>query len=97
MRLRGCGAPVVRSTEEQTTLLVVAAQPVKVRNVLHATQSQYLPVFPEDDAATIKALCFVPDPLDPVVIKISLISTAPPGLLEYFRWKWPQQQQLPAT
>ena len=68
MRLRGCGAPVVRSTEEQTTLLVVAAQPVKAGNVLHETQSQYLPVFPEDDAATIKALCFAPDSLDPGVI-----------------------------
>ena len=63
-------------------MLVVAAQPVKAGNVVHETQSQYLPVFPEDGASTIKALCFVPDPLDPVVIQISLISTAPPGLLE---------------
>ena len=68
MRLRVCGPPVVRSTEEQTTVLVVAAQPVTVGNVLHETQSKYLPMFPEDDAATIKAFCVVPDPLDPVVI-----------------------------
>ena len=47
-------------------MLFVAAKLLAAGNALHETQ--YLPVFPEDDAATIKALRFVPDPLDPVVI-----------------------------